>query len=352
MRPLFRKISAAVGITLLLIGASSATAQVSPTRRQQPLPAGVTPEIQQAIHRGAEYLRRAQSRGGAVTVGAQHAACPVAMTALAGMAFLGEGSTPTRGTYWRQIREATRFLIAGARADGLITSGDEYRPMYGHGFATMFLAQIYGMEEDALQQQRLHGILTRAVRLIARSQSALGGWEYYPDSGSDEGSVTVTQMQALRACRNAGITVPIDTVRRAVAYIHQSANGDGSIRYRAQGSGPGRPAITAAAVAVLYHAGRYEDPIAEKALVFARRHLAIRDGHGHHFYAQLYLAQSLYHRGGKAWEDYYSAMSSWLLEHQRSDGSWMGDDVGPTYGTAIALTILQLPHSLVPIYQR
>ena len=41
-----------------------------------------------------------------------------------------------------------------------------------------------------------------------------------------------------------------------------------------------------------------------------------------------------------------------LERTQRKDGSWEGDGVGAVYGTAIALTILQLPYSLVPIYQR
>jgi squalene cyclase len=45
-------------------------------------------------------------------------------------------------------------------------------------------------------------------------------------------------------------------------------------------------------------------------------------------------------------------MRSWLLERQAEDGSWVGDGVGPVYGTAIALRILQLPLALVPIHQR
>ena len=45
-------------------------------------------------------------------------------------------------------------------------------------------------------------------------------------------------------------------------------------------------------------------------------------------------------------------MSTWLLQKQLPDGSWEGDRVGPVYGTAVALTILQLPYALTPIYQR
>ena len=33
-------------------------------------------------------------------------------------------------------------------------------------------------------------------------------------------------------------------------------------------------------------------------------------------------------------------------------GCWRGDGVGTVYGTGIALTILQLPYSFAPIYQR
>ena len=35
---------------------------------------------------------------------------------------------------------------------------------------------------------------------------------------------------------------------------------------------------------------------------------------------------------------------------QQPDDTWQGD-VGPVYGTSIALTILQLPYKFLPIYQ-
>ncbi len=325
-----------------------------PAQGQDALPAGITPEMQAAIDRGLEYLARSQSRDGCWRGNGTEGAYPIAMTALAGMALLGQGSTPTRGKYWRNIRNATDFLMKQAQGNGVIAApAEEGRSMYGHGFATMFLAQVYGMEEDAKRQQQLQLILTKAVQLIARSQSGPGGWYYSPDSGSDEGSVTVTQMQALRACRQAGITVPVKTVDKAVDYIRKSANSDGGIRYSVAGGGESRPAISAAAVAVLYNAGRYDDPMAEKALVYAKRNLPITGAaHGHHFYAHLYLAQALYQKGGKEWDEYFAKMAGSLIRMQRKDGAWEGDGVGSVYGTSIGLTILQLPYALVPIYQR
>jgi prenyltransferase beta subunit len=224
--------------------------------------------------------------------------------------------------------------------------------MYGHGFATLCLAQVYGMEEDLTRQKRLHRVLKKAIELIARSQSSAGGWLYAPDDNGDEGSVTITQVQSLRACRNVGISVPIKVITKAIKYIADCQNPDGGIAYSARSRGSSRPPITAAAVAVLYNAGKYDDPMAEKALSYALRTLPVTGGSGHHYYAHYYLAQALYQRGGKDWTQYFTKKSTWLMRQQRADGSWQGDGPGTTYGTSVALVILQLPYSYLPIYQR
>ena len=129
-----------------------------------------------------------------------------------------------------------------------------------------FLAEAYGQATSPELRARIHESLKLAVACTTRAQSDLGGWYYLPYGNQDEGSVTVTQIQGLRAARNAGIDVDYKVIDKAVGYIRKSANPDGGIRYMAGQSGGGsRPAITAAAVAVLYNAGRYDDPMAEKA---------------------------------------------------------------------------------------
>ena len=226
--------------------------------------------------------------------------------------------------------------------------------MYGHGFATLYLASVYGMEEDLVKQQKLKRVLDRAVTLISKAQSSAGGWIYTPDSNSDEGSVTVTQVQALRACRMAGIVVDKKTIDRAVAYIKRCQNGDGGIRYSLNSGGGSRPAITGAGVAVLYNAGIYDDqPFADKAYPFCQKHISVTtDNTGHHFYTHLYWSQAIFQRGGEDWQDYFGKKSRWLLKQQKKDGSWDGDGVGSVYGTSIGLTILQLPYAMAPIFQR
>ena len=226
--------------------------------------------------------------------------------------------------------------------------------MYGHGFATLYLASVYGMEEGLRKRQRLKRTLDKAVGLIASAQSTAGGWIYTPDSNSDEGSVTVTQIQALRACRMAGIVCNKKVVNKAVDYIKRCQNADGSIRYSLRSGGDGRPAITAAGVAVLYNAGVYDDqPFVDAAVRYCKKHIKVSvDSTGHHYYAHLYWSQALYQRGGQDWDEYYKQACRYFLKQQRKDGSWQGDGVGMVYGTAIALTILQLPYAYAPIYQR
>jgi hypothetical protein len=338
------------GVAVALISACLSPAQ------DAAYPPGVTKEMSDAAQRGLEWLARNQANDGSWRNSGGYGSYPAAMTGLAGMAFIAGGSTPTRGKYWQEVRRAVDFLMKHADATNGVISvpQEEGRSMYGHGFATLFLASVYGMEEDLKKQERLKRVLDKAVGLISSAQSSAGGWIYTPDSNSDEGSVTVTQIQALRACRMAGIVVDKKTIDRAVEYIKRCQNSDGSIRYSLNSGGDGRPAITAAGVAVLYNAGVYDDQAyVDKAVQYCKKQIQISvDNTGHHYYTHLYWSQALFQRGGKDWTDYFAKKAAALLKEQHKDGSWEGDGVGTVYGTAIAVIILQLPYAYAPIYQR
>jgi hypothetical protein len=315
----------------------------------------VTLETEQAVQKGLAYLARSQARNGSWSGGDGYGGIyPTCMTSLAGLAMMAGGSTPCEGEYAENVRRAVYYVMSCANRNGLICAMDrEQRSMHGHGFAMLFLAQAYGMEQDVELQRKIHDILVRAIALTARSQSAAGGWLYSPDQNGDEGSVTVTQIQALRAARNAGVKVPKTTIARACEYIAKCAEPDGGISYSVSMRGS-RPAITAAACAVMYNAGQYENSVALKALDYIKKH--IRGGRsstfgGHAEYELFYAAQAIFLSGAENWTTTYPKWRDDLIKRQNKDGSWEGQ-VGGVYVTSLSLVVLQLPYQYLPILQR
>ncbi len=194
---------------------------------------------QKLITRGLDWVASTQSRLGHWT--ANDGRYPTSMTALAALSLLAEGSTTTQGRYAKQIRLAVDYLISRSRPNGLI--GDPLRDdryTYGHGYSMLFLSQVLGEEEDVSRRKELVDVLTRAVQFTGEAQTAAGGWGYVSAKDGndfDEGSTTITQVQGLRGCRNAGIPVPNEVVDKAIEYIRKCTLPDGGVQYSSKGGG-------------------------------------------------------------------------------------------------------------------
>lgn len=338
-------------------------------------PPGVTPEIEAAIARGLDFLVRTQNRDGSWRGSGGYGTYPTAMTGLAGMALLGSGATPTRGKHWRAVRQAVDFLMRSAQPDGVITAvQEEGRSMYGHGFATLFLAEVYGMT----RRQDVRQALQKAVNLIVDSQNAEGGWRYKPFARESDMSITVCQVLALRSARNVGITVPSATIRAAEIYVERSAVQDGqnfgrnqrfryggmleeggAFRYQLLPHSRATVPLTAAGITTLYAAGNYDHPMIPPALDYLDSNLDDfnrswgPEGHYFFYYGHYYAVQAYYVTGGERWNLYFRRMKQELLAMQRANGSWPCETgPGEAFGTAVATLILQIPYQYLPIFQR
>jgi len=315
------------------------------------------PKVQSSVTRALDYLAREQRRQGYWEAnGGQYR---VAMTALSGIALLCEGSTTTRGRYAKNVNRAVDYLLQQAQPSGLIGFPDDFHYTYGHGFSMLFLSQVFGEEEDAERRTHIKNVLERAVRFCAEAQTSRGGWGYVSAKDGndfDEGSTCITQVQGLRACRNAGIAVPREIIDRAKTYIEDCTTDEGGVQYSIRGGGA-RPPITAAAVAAMFNAGDYESGNVKKMLEFCRENVwpgsGISQGQhfGHWHYMHFYYSQVMY-REGKDWDKYFKEISAELMRTQTASGSWTEGHVGPVYVTAINATILQLDKGFLPIYQR
>jgi prenyltransferase beta subunit len=339
----------AVAVMMMCMSGAPASAQ------EELLPKHVTPETVTAVKKGLDFLASQQAPDGSFTTHPDGKTYPCAMTALAGMAFLSNGSTPSRGSYADQVRKVTSYLLSQAHEDGLIAAPAEAGySMYGHGYSMMFLSCVYGMETDTARREQISAVVKRAIQLTASAQSGFGGWIYTP-GGGDEGSVTVTQLQGLRAAHDAGFTVPKGTIEKAVRYLEICKTAEGGIRYSYYSGGDTRLPITAAAVDCLYSAGEYDSQLAESCLKYVYRQFKASGSEfqsGHYFYLHLYASQAFYQAGDEYWDDYFPATRDGLLAKQQADGSWQGDGVGPIFDTSLATILLQLPYKFLPIYQR
>lgn len=314
------------------------------------------PKLQKAVTNALEYLAREQRRQGYWEAnGGQYR---VAMTALAGNALLSEGSTTTRGKYAKNIKNAVDYLLEMSQPNGLIGYKNDYHYTYGHGYSMVFLSQVYGEEEDALRREELKKVLMKAVEFCAGAQTTRGGWGYVSAKDGndfDEGSTCITQVQGLRACRNAGIPVDKKIIDRAKKYIADCTTQDGGVQYSIRGGGA-RPAITAAACAALFNAGEIDSDHLKNMLEYCRKNIwpggSKNRYFGHWHYAHFYYAQVMYRGESKNWDKYIKDIGQQILRKQSASGAWMEGHVGPVYTTAINATILQLDNGYLPIYQK
>ncbi len=366
-----------------------------------------TPASRRATNKALEWLDKHQRSDGAwhCDVGfklnesyhvEQRNEPHVGVSALCGTAFLASGSVPGRGKYARNVERVLEFILDAQDPNSGFISANGTR-MYSHAFATLFLAEVFGMTRD----ERVRRALQRAVKFTHDAQNEQGGWRYVPNAVDSDMSITVCQVVALRAAKNKGIRVPKKSIDAAVEYVLRSAVTQdessqivrGSFKYQYSSLNLAAAqhtrtsfALTSAGLTTLYGAGIYtDDDIARfvqerrirkyvelgrplPSFSAMRRYVlshyddvATRDYRSHYFYfyGNYYAAQAMYIAGGSDWSRYFSRLRDDLIARQLPDGSWRSNveyegERGREFplSTAIGAMLLQIPNNYLPIFQR
>jgi hypothetical protein len=323
----------------------------------------ITQATQEAIDAGLAYLARNQNPDG--SFGTNQHRGNVAITSLAGLAFMAGGHQPGRGRYGTNVTDAVRNILSleSPNPRGYFHNPRNafHGPMYGHGFAALFVAEAHGMVNDPQLREQLRAALGRSTQLIITTQNAQGGWRYQPQANDADISVTICQIMALRAARNAGITVPKRVADKCTDYVKKCQDPrTGGFKYQPFGGPPGF-ARTAAGLVALYNAGIYEGDEIDRGLNYLKQ---FKPGGGvgffgnpevqiHYYYGHYYAAQAMWIAGGDWWRQWYPAIRDELLRSRNpNDGSWFNGQICPHYCTAMALIILQIPNNYLPILQR
>src|SRR4051794_15145764 len=349
-------VTAATATSVLAYSAPSPSPSDPPKladRPNQVIGNEINDDQKRAVDRGLEWLAAPQKPDGSFTGDGMspHAG----ITALAGLAFMQAGNLPGRGKHGRNVQRCLDFILASCQESGLIANDQSHGPMYGHGFATLFLGEIYGMTGG----ERVKDKLPRAVRLIETTQDNEGAWRSQPVPYDAGISVTICQIMAVRAARDAGIKVEKSTIDNAIKYVRGCQNADGGFSYMMrQGAGGNSGfARSAAGVASLYYAGIFEGDDIQRGLKYLMNFRPNRGGvavnpemEGHYYYGNYYAVQAMFLAGGDWWAKWYPAIRDQLIMKQnKSTGSWSGD-FSDDYATAMALIILQMPNRYLPVY--
>ena len=298
--------------------------------------AELTPQAEQAIEKGLEFISRTQLGDGS------WGKYKAATTAVSLMAYMVKGHFPDRPPYGDQMSKGIDFLLQESKkGNGYIGTS-----MYEHGLATLALSEAWGMTD----REALRDALKDAVGVILRSQNPLGGWRYQPTPTDADISATVMQTIALASAKEAGILVPDAVIQKAIAYVKSCEDKQtGGFCY--QPAGTAGVARTAAGVMSLMICGQREDAVTLRGLNWLKKMPPeqFEQADGFFFYAHYYAVQAMFQGGDEWYQKWYPRIRESVLAKQAPDGSWPEAN---EVGTPFAILILGVPYRYLPIYQR
>lgn len=336
-----RRLAAAFLAVSLLTAPYTATAQELFMNRPDALPA----ELENVYVKGMLYLVKAQDKdGGWADSMYGGASKQPAVAGLAVLALLAHGDDPNSGPYAATIKRGLNYLLKTQDP----RTGYFGPSMYNHGFATLALAEAYGAVDD----DRLGPALEKAVALSLTSQARNpeGAWRYSPESNDGDTTVSGAIFVSLIAARNAGLAVPEDAIKKALAFYKKCALAGGGFGYTGQ-DGPSGPRN---AIGLLCFAlARQKDEKAFKDGLRAVARPGASEGRmsGYPFYFEYYASQALFQSDIKAWNEWNATNLKRLAASQTAEGTWEGNH-GPTFNTAAGLLSLALNYRFLPIYER
>jgi hypothetical protein len=299
----------------------------------------VPEEVEQAYTKGIEFLVKTQQANGMWndSYGQQPGVVGLCM-----LAILAHGDDPNFGPYNLTVRRGFEAILGQRNAsNGYIGSS-----MYNHGFATLALAEAYGQLDD----KRLGPAVQQAVDLLLTSQNnnAMGAWRYSPESRDADTTVSGACLVALMAARNAGIGVPEENIRKALAFYRASQSSDGGFGYTGpQGSNAPRTAIGALVHAL---AKKKDTAVYKSAMQYLKTSPGTESGYYLHYYIY-YASQAFFHTSLEEWNEWNAANLKLMLTTQNADGSWSGSH-GTSFATAATLLSMALNYRFLPIYER
>ena len=288
----------------------------------------------------------------------------VGVTALALLAFLGEGNTMRIGAYRKVVRKGVRWLVEQQEDSGRIGNGAAQSSHYSHAIATLVLCEAYGLSDFEPLRQNAQA----AVNYITAARNPYGVWRYEPRSPDGDTSVSAWMVQALLSAKEFELTVDDTALRTAMVWFDGVTDpATGVAGYTKLGEGSSRPvgkadrfpadrseALTSAVVLCRYlsHQQPKDTPVMQRAIAtIASKPPKWDEKDGSiDMYYWYYGSYAMYQVGGAVWDAWARCLTRAAVETQQREGnrrgSWdpidpWGEDGGRVYSTAIMVLCLE-----------
>ncbi len=284
----------------------------------------------------------------------------VACSALALLAFLGNGHTHRVGQFKKTVSLGLNWLVKQQKSDGSLGERSAESWIYNHAIGTMALCEAFAVTRD----YKLQGPAQNAVNFIKGAQNPGLGWKYEPQDGRNDTSVSGWMVLALKAAKAARLDVDAAMFQGAINWFDRATNTAGKTGYMRPGDNGSvirgvndryakLPTMTGVGVICRIFCGQSRrDPKITKGVDILMQNLPTWNKPKNDkvdMYYWYYATYAMFQYGGKKWHTWNEAMKNALLSTQRqggcADGSWdpvgkWGMVGGRVYSTAInALTL-------------
>lgn len=322
---------------------------------------GATEETQEAVKLGLAWLKRQQHRTGYWSLRGPYsngafAENKPAATAMALLAFAGDGNTHLSGPYRVEVEKGLKYLIGQQDRGGFMAGearGNE--KSYAQAQATIALCELYGMTKDSW----LRAYAQRAIDYAMNAQHSAGGWRYRPNEPGDT-SVTGWYVMAIQSAMAAGLEVNVGQVNMISNYLDSASVYNGAAYAYQPGRADATPAMTAEGLLCRQYLGwKRDNTILLDGINLLRTDgpFSIKDQNVYYWY---YATQVFHHFGGGPWREWNDEMKVKLPALQIKEGNERGSWApqadrwsigGRLYTTCLSIYCLEVYYRHMPLYE-
>lgn len=300
----------------------------------------------------------------------------ISAASLAGLCFIGEGSTLTKGTYASHLQKAYGYIVKSIEDADF---GKSNHGAFSVPFISAFLAELLLHPDMLTEEQKpvVRKALEKTTKALISGQKlwdemgdAKGSWGYglvehmvkIPEKARRRKEpAAATALMGLLIARDAGIDVPANNIDMALAYVKSCAipqRGDFAYQSKTQApNGYGGYARTAGALYDILRKGETDSEIFKSGLKWLKANKPMKDMEGHqgtfvpwaYFFGALLMNQM--DEAERA--SYMASRAEELAGSQQGDGSWFIKSAwGPiVYSTGLEALAIAIPRGTIEVFK-